>query len=493
MGPMVEFRNTLLHCGLVDMGFSGYPLIWRNGRQGEAFVEERLDRAIATMEWRELFPRTKVSHLLASYSDHDPIMMDMAPPTQPQKRRHKIQRFEEKWVAHANCERIIREAWNQIHPQGSPMYCMFEKSKKCRMDLITWSRVTFGNTRTRLDEKQGELTSLMEAGYGQNIKRIQGVKKEINELLHHEEVFWRQRSRSIWLLVGDKNTKFFHQRATQQWRKNNIVGLYDREEEWHIEEDKIVSIAEDYYKKLFTSSTSLDMEAVLESVDRVVTEGMAQSLTRPYMEEEVKMALFQMHQSKAPGLDVAFEMIHHIRNRRKGKKGHMAVKLDISKAYDRVEWEFLQKIMLKIGLLEQWVNLAMETVHIASYSILINGEAKEFITPSRGIKQGDPLSPYLFLLCTEGLSSLIWRAMENQQLRGVLSCNGGVKISHLLFANDSLLFFEATTVECRNLLHILESYEKASGQAINRQKTKLFFSLNTRQQVKEDIQNMLGA
>ena len=125
---------------------------------------------------------------------------------------------------------------------------------------------------------------------------------------------------------------------------------------------------------------------------------------------------------------VAFEMLHRMRNRRKGKIGHMAVKLDISKAYDRVEWEFLRRIMLKIGILNQWVHLVMETVCIASYSILINGEPTGFITPSCGIKQGDPLSPYLFLLCTEGLSSLIRRAIENHHLKGVVSCNGGVKM-----------------------------------------------------------------
>ena len=83
---------------------------------------------------------------------------------------------------------------------------------------------------------------------------------------------------------------------------------------------------------------------------------------------------------------IAFEMLHHMRNRTKGKKGHMAVKLDISKAYDRVEWEFLQQIKQKIGLPDQWVNLAMEIVRTTSYSTLINSEPRDFITLTRGIK-----------------------------------------------------------------------------------------------------------
>ena len=104
---------------------------------------------------------------------------------------------------------------------------------------------------------------------------------------------------------------------------------------------------------------------------------------------------------------VAYEMIHRMRNRRRGKVRHMAIKLDVSKAYDREEWEFLEKIMLRIGFPEQWVNLAMLTVPTASYSIIINGEPCGYISPSRGIKQRDPLSPYLFLFCAEGLSSLL--------------------------------------------------------------------------------------
>ena len=135
----------------------------------------------------------------------------------------------------------------------------------------------------------------------------------------------------------------------------------------------------------------------------------------------------------------------------------------------------------------------METVHTASYSILINGEPKGYITLSRGIKQGDPLSPYLFLLCVDGLSSLIKKTAESQQLRGILSCTNGVCISYLLFVDDSFIFCQATMEEGQRLLEILGRYEAASRQAINRQKASIFFIRNTSQAIKTYIQGLFGA
>ena len=171
----------------------------------------------------------------------------------------------------------------------------------------------------------------------------------------------------------------------------------------------------------------------------------------------------------------------------------MATKLDISKAYDRVEWSFLRNILLRLGIDNQWVRLAMKTICIASYSVFINGEPKGCITPSQGIKQEDPLSPYLFLLCAEGLSSLIRHAVASQSLHGILSCTNEVCISHLLFANDSFIFCQAIVEECQHLLQLLRRYEEASGQAINRQKMTVFFSRNTRLEVKMAIQGLMGA
>ena len=109
---------------------------------------------------------------------------------------------------------------------------------------------------------------------------------------------------------------------------------------------------------------------------------------------------------------MAFETLHHMKMKKVGKVGHVALKLDMSKAYDRLEWGFLKKIMEKMGFHPTWIGWIMKCIQKVIYSILVNGEPKGRIIPTRGIRQGDPLSPYLFLLCSEGLNGLIQHAVD---------------------------------------------------------------------------------
>jgi hypothetical protein len=127
-----------------------------------------------------------------------------------------------------------------------------------------------------------------------------------------------------------------------------------------------------------------------------------------------------------------------------------------------------------------------------SYSVLINGVPYENILPSRGLRQGDPSSSYVLLIVAEGLSSLLSRAALDNRLTGVPISVGGYRLSHLFFADDSLLFCRATVEERENLSQVLKLYEHASGQQLNAAKTSIFFSKNTSLEIKELISTSVG-
>ena len=133
----------------------------------------------------------------------------------------------------------------------------------------------------------------------------------------------------------------------------------------------------------------------------------------------------------------------------------------MSKAYDRVEWGFIRQVMEKMGFHEKWIALIMHCITSVSYSILVNGVAYGSIIPTRGLHQGDPILPYIFLLCADGFSSLINEAARNHRISGVSICRGCPKITHLFFVDDSLLFCKANSQECQSLIDILQLYEAA--------------------------------
>lgn len=143
--------------------------------------------------------------------------------------------------------------------------------------------------------------------------------------------------------------------------------------------------------------------------------------------------------------------------------------------------------MTKLGFADRWIHLIMTCVRSVSYSMLINGQPYGCIKPSRRIRQGDPLSPYLFILCAEGLSALLYKAEEEGRITGLPIARDGTKINHFFFADDSLLFYRATILERANIQGILDRYEKASGQKLNREKTSIFFSRNTKEETKQFI------
>lgn len=133
----------------------------------------------------------------------------------------------------------------------------------------------------------------------------------------------------------------------------------------------------------------------------------------------------------------------------------MALKLDISKAFDKIEGPFVDAVMERMGFCRQWRGWNMKCITTVSYSILINGVPSREIKPQRGLRQGDPISPYLYILCTEGLSRLIKQSIHKQKMHGCRASRCGPPILHLLFADDSLVFCKATEEEAHSLSQLL--------------------------------------
>uniref|UniRef100_A0A803QHW9 Reverse transcriptase domain-containing protein n=1 Tax=Cannabis sativa TaxID=3483 RepID=A0A803QHW9_CANSA len=176
---------------------------------------------------------------------------------------------------------------------------------------------------------------------------------------------------------------------------------------------------------------------------------------------------------------VAFELVHHIQHRTRGGKSYSALKLDMSKAFDRVEWTFLWAVMEKMGFASNWIALIQNCLTSSSLSFSLNGEVTGYVKPSRGLRQGDPLSPYHFLIGSEGLSRLLQHEEAIGNLQGLRLTRRAPSVSHLLFADDSLLFCETTNNSALAIERALNLYHRASDRLIWHHTTSRIYAVKS--------------
>lgn len=224
---------------------------------------------------------------------------------------------------------------------------------------------------------------------------------------------------------------------------------------------------------------------------KIISKVLCQRLQRysPDIISETQSA-FVAGRAIADNILLAQEAFHALRTNNKFKNEFMAIKTDMSKAYDRVEWDFLEAMMRKMGFREKWIQWIMRCVRSVSYSVLINGNPTGHINPSRGLHQGDPLSPYLFILCTEVLIANIRAAENSGHITGLKVAQANPPISHLLFADDSLFFCKAATEQCNSLLNAINEYGNASGQRINFEKLAITFGKKVPPETMENLKNI---
>ncbi|WJX74258.1 hypothetical protein P8452_57931 [Trifolium repens] len=392
-------RDATSACELHDLGFIGYPFTWSNGREGLDNVQCRLDRALATGNFIDEYSPIKVMHLPRYGSDHAVISVTLGDVSLgSNKKKVHVFRFEESRYKDNRCEQLVHTTWS-----GNGGNCL------ARINSIKSLDNEFVDHRT--NEVRKEIVSTerllqdksLWSESADDLRKYRELEKTHAELLQKEETLWRQRSRATWLKDGDRNTKFFHGKASQRKKTNCIKKLKDEDGVWWSGQDNVEKVLLHYFDELFSSSSPIDIEQACEAIQKRLSPDHVELCNQRFTSAEIKETVEQMDPLKAQtgfrhfsfksigtlwnpsspkqfrpislcnvtlkivtktianrikcilpdvvdeeqsafvkgrlitdNALIAMECFHWLKKKVKGKKGTMALKLDMAKAYDRM-------------------------------------------------------------------------------------------------------------------------------------------------------------
>jgi hypothetical protein len=218
------FRECLEQSNLEDLGYNGDLFTWHNRQQDNQYIQARLDRFCASNDWIYNFSHYQNSHLLRYGSDHCPILLEFSTLTPPNLNHNRPigKRFEQIWTEDEEHTRIVREAWDNHNQE------LQNKLEDTLSSLHYWGKGKFDNIPKKIKAAQNDLQQLNSNNHsGELMESIKSKEQELDNLLHQEELWWSQRSRVLWLKHGDRNTSFFHSKASHRRKKNRIEAITD--------------------------------------------------------------------------------------------------------------------------------------------------------------------------------------------------------------------------------------------------------------------------
>ncbi|XP_019152396.1 PREDICTED: uncharacterized protein LOC109149189 [Ipomoea nil] len=573
-------RQWIFKEGLIDLGFFGARYTWTRGKEKATFTGARLDRALCNLEWTTNHPETKVTHLTRVCSDHSPLLIELGSTTRTSG--NLAFQFQAAWIRHPMFLKMIEGHWKSN-------MSIIENITATQNNCKEWNKSVFGNIENRKRKLMARIDGIQRCMGSQSsnglIKLERKLRKELEEVLHQEELKWFQKSKEDWILSGDLNTKYYHAATMVRRTRNKVYGLKDDNDNWVSEKAKLEAMVQNYFKGLYRKENEESNHDDFTGMFPPIQEEQWLHMNRQVTKDEVRDALMEMAPLKASGPDglhamfyqkswsivgdslyqlvndffnigslpnglnetnivlipkvqrpekvnqlrpislcnVAYklvtkimaqrlklimpevvspnqgsfvserqitdniityqEILHTIRTE-KNQPGYMVLKIDLEKAYDRLDWSFIRNTLQEVGLNDVWVRNIMHCVESAEMSILWEGNKLERFKPERGVRQGDSISPYLFVLCIERLGHIITEAVTQGSWKGIKVSRNGPSISHLFFADDMVLFAEANESQICTIMNCLDRFCKSSGQKVNKIKSNIFFSKNV---CREDV------
>nr|KYP34061.1 Transposon TX1 uncharacterized [Cajanus cajan] len=408
-------------------------------------------------DWHHLFANFLLSNGVAGKSDHSPITLKLqANLSNP---LHKYFRFENIWLEDPDIEPVnTRRQKNHI----STLYDSEGKKHSTPIELGNLVSSYFQNLFNTLPGEIHPITDTLDCKISQldNDQLIKPLSKdEIRTALfqmHKDKApgpddfnpgFYKR----FWEVCGEDILS-----SCNSWLEAGVLPP-------HINDVVIALIP-----KCPNPSNMKELRpiALCNVIYKILSKALANRL-KPLLHKcvSVEQAAFVQDRLITDNVLVANEAIHYLRCNNKKTKHEAALKIDISKAFDRLSWNYLRCIMERLGFCNKWVSWMMMCITSVHFQVLLNGNRVGSIVPGRGLRQGDPISPYLFILGMEGLSSLIHKAKLLGNLQGIQIIRGAPKLHHLMFADGEKSRSKSKSIYknvechyCHKIGHIQKNY-----------------------------------
>ncbi|XP_074297025.1 uncharacterized protein LOC141627699 [Silene latifolia] len=381
------FVDWRINTHLCELPFSGPKYTWANKIESSNLILERLDRGYASQDWLLTYPEAHIQNLFIFLSDHAPIVLDLSARFKKPKKR----------LNHADIQRLVSSIWHSF---------------------------SYAPVASSVTKKLGQIriaSQIHDSISGSQYLRHLKVAEHDVQLQHS---FWQQSAKSDFQFTDGLPTAFFFSRAKARQKKLRIISLKDNTESWTSSESDLYALIMNHFQKLFASSQPTNSFSELEALSFHQLDDLQQSyLSQPFTAADVKKAFFDMKPNKSPGPDGFPPAFYHL--------FWHTINVDITSsilgflnnghlppAWNNTHIVLIPKVpnpecisqFRPISLCNVIYRAASKCISLRLRKVLINGTPSVRFFPQCGLRQGDPISPYLFILCMEILSLMIIKA-----------------------------------------------------------------------------------
>ncbi|XP_026383920.1 uncharacterized protein LOC113279438 [Papaver somniferum] len=497
---MRDYQDCVNFCGLIQAPKSGLEFSWCNGRAGSKRILCNLDRAFFNLKWLDFFNGWHYHVGTRGISDHAYLIgSDTIIP-----RATNIPfRFQKMWLSHPSFMKVVLNSWNE-ELVGNPIFVFMNKIKRLKKIFKIWNWEVFGDVKVNLTtaEEKVMATTLASDNNPSDINllnKLVTARGEYDIATNNYHTFLRDKARHNWIQQDDnclleqipdvdeiKTTVFelnqdgapgpdgftgVFYRATLDIISYNLVDAI----QFCWQNNLIPSGMNSYFlvliPKLKGAKNAKNFRPIglsnfcLKIITKIITVRLSKLMHKIISPQQ--FAFIKGRNIHEQAL-LASELVNEMSTTRRG--GNLSLKLDISQAYDTMSWEFLYRTMKKLGFSAKFCNCIL-VLKSSKISIMLNGGPIGFFGIGRGLKH--PLSPILFIIAEDVLSRNIQKMVIEHKIQPMVVRNG-FHPTHLLFADDILLFCNGSKRSITNLKSLLVDYQAASGQIINADKSKCF-------------------